>query len=63
MILSLLAYPAILGFFLWLLPRLEEMTLAPEERAAKIQGFLENESPEEIEVRVAEFLAGSVPRR
>jgi len=60
MILSLLAYPVILGFFLWLMPRLEEMTLDPEERAAIVQGFVENESPEEVEVRVPDFLGGSV---
>lgn len=60
MLLSLVAVPLIWIFFLWVLPRLEELTLAPEERAQKIQGILENDSPEEIELQVAQFLSQAV---
>jgi len=56
MLATLLILPAFWTFFLWLLPWLEEMTLTSEERAAKINGLLLQETPEEIERQVAKML-------
>lgn len=61
--LALLAFPFILMLFLWLLPWLEERTLAPEERALRIKSFLEQHDPDAIEKEVAELLAGSAKPR
>lgn len=60
MLASVFAFPAFLAFFLWLLPWLEERTLTPEERAEKIERLLNEETPDEIERRVAELLAHSI---
>ena len=59
MSLAILAFPLILGVFLWLLPWLEEKTIAPEERAIRIRAFLEQDEPDAIEREVAELLATS----
>ena len=59
MFFTLLAFPFILMFFLWLLPWLEERTIAPQERAMRIRGFLEHDEPDAIEKEVAELLATS----
>src|SRR5687768_1011312 len=59
MSLAVLMFPVILMLFLWLLPWLEEQTLAPDERANRIKGFLEQHDPEAIEKEVAELLASS----
>lgn len=48
----------VLGVLSWL----EDLTLAPEERAAKITGLLDASDPETIERQVSEMLA-NVGRR
>lgn len=63
MSLAVLGFPLILGLFLWLLPWLEEKTIAPEERATRIRQFLEQDEPDAIEKEVAELLATSKPVR
>jgi len=51
-----LTVPALFVAILMILSWLEEHALAPEERAVRLAGLLDQADPDEIEVRVAEIL-------